>query len=306
MKLKNFLWLLFLAALWGPSFLFIKVAVAEIPPLTLVVGRVGIAGILLYLILRFQGRNLLPFGPIWGHLAVVALVQNAIPFVLFGWGEQYIDSGLAAILNGTTPLFTLILAHLFTRDDRLTPTKAVGTMIGFGGLLVLIGPSLMAGIRATTWGLLAVTVASVCYGVAIIYSRRHLRGLPPLVGPTTQLLLATLFLLPLSLLIEQPYHLSAPSWPALGSLLALSVLGTGLAFVIYYVLIERVSATYLSMVTYLVPVFGVILGVWILKEQLDWNAYLGCTLILLGVMIVNGLFRITSWQRHPSDMAVRP
>jgi drug/metabolite transporter (DMT)-like permease len=306
MKLKNFLWLLFLAALWGPSFLFIKVAVAEIPPLTLVVGRVGIAGILLYLILRFQGRNLLPFGPIWGHLAVVALVQNAIPFVLFGWGEQYIDSGLAAILNGTTPLFTLILAHLFTRDDRLTPTKAVGTMIGFGGLLVLIGPSLMAGIQATTWGLLAVTVASVCYGVAIIYSRRHLRGLPPLVGPTTQLLLATLFLLPLSLLIEQPYHLSAPSWPALGSLLALSVLGTGLAFVIYYVLIERVSATYLSMVTYLVPVFGVILGVWILKEQLDWNAYLGCTLILLGVMIVNGLFRITSWQRHPGDVAVRP
>jgi drug/metabolite transporter (DMT)-like permease len=306
MKLKNFLWLLFLAALWGPSFLFIKVAVAEIPPLTLVVGRVGIAGILLYLILRFQGRNLLPFGPIWGHLAVVALIQNAIPFVLFGWGEQYIDSGLAAILNGTTPLFTLILAHLFTRDDRLTPTKAVGTMIGFGGLSVLIGPSLVAGIQATTWGLLAVTVASVCYGVAIIYSRRHLRGLPPLVGPTTQLLLATLFLLPLSLLIEQPYHLSAPSWPALGSLLALSVLGTGLAFVIYYVLIERVSATYLSMVTYLVPVFGVILGVWVLKEQLDWNAYLGCTLILLGVMIVNGLFRITSWQRHPSDMAVRP
>src|SRR6185295_13603898 len=143
MRLKNFLWLLFLAALWGPSFLFIKVAVAEIPPLTLVAGRVEIAGILLYLILRAQGRDLLPFGPIWRHLVVVALVQNAIPFVLFGWGEQYIDSSLAAILNGTTPLFTLMLAHFFTSDDRLTPTKTVGSLIGFGGLLVLIGPALL-------------------------------------------------------------------------------------------------------------------------------------------------------------------
>ncbi|GAB4445370.1 MAG: DMT family transporter [Anaerolineae bacterium] len=305
MKPRNFLWLLFLAALWGPSFLFIKVAVAEIPPLTLMLGRVGIAGVFLYLILRAQGRKLLPFGPIWWHLAVVALVQNAIPFVLFGWGEQYIDSGLAAILNGTTPLFTLVLAHLFTTDDRLTPTKGVGTMIGFGGLLVLIGPSLLAGVRATTWGLLAVTLASVCYGVAIIYTRRHVRGLPPLVGPTTQLLLAALFLLPLSLLVEQPFTLPMPSWAALGSLIALSVFGTALAFVIYYLLIERVSATYVSMVTYLVPVFGVILGVVVLGETLSWNAYLGCALILLGVMIVNGVFRAVSWQR-PTDVAVRP
>jgi drug/metabolite transporter (DMT)-like permease len=305
MKWHNFLWLLFLAALWGPSFLFIKVAVGEIPPFTLMLGRVGIAGILLYLILLAQGRQLLPFGPKWGHLAVMALVQNAIPFVLFGWGEQYIDSGLAAILNGTTPLFTLILAHLFTSDDRLTPIKAIGTLIGFGGLLVLIGPSLLAGVRASTWGLLAVTGASASYGVAIIYSRRHLRGLPPMVGPTTQLLLAALFLLPVSLLVEQPFSLPAPSWPALGSLIALSVFGTALAFVIYYLLIERASATYVSMVTYLVPIFGVILGVLILNEQLGWNAYLGCALILLGVMIVNGVFRVTSWQR-PTDVAVRP
>jgi drug/metabolite transporter (DMT)-like permease len=305
MRLKNFLWLLFLAALWGPSFLFIKVGVAEIPPLTLVVGRVGLAGISLYLILRAQGRNLMPWGQIWVHLAVVALVQNALPFVLFSWGEQYIDSGLAAILNGTTPLFTLMLAHFFTHDDRLTPTKAVGTLIGFGGLLILIGPSLLGGVQATTWGLLAVTVASASYGVAIVYSRRHLRGLPSLVGPTTQLLLATLMMMPLALLFERPFELPIPSWPALSSLLALSVFGTALAFVVYYYLIERVSATYVSMVTYLVPIFGVILGVLILDERLGWNAYLGCALILLGVMIVNGVLRVVSWQR-PTDVAVRP
>lgn len=305
MNWRNFFWLFLLAALWGPSFLFIKVAVVEIPPLTLMLGRVGIAGIVLYLMLRAQGGNLLPFGRVWRHFAFMALMQHAIPFVLFGWGEQHIDSALAGILNGTTPLFTLILAHFFTNDDRLTPTKVVGTTVGFGGLLVLIGPSLLSGVRATTWGLLAVTVAAACYGVAIVYSRRHLRGLPPLVGPTTQLLLAALYLLPISLLVEQPYHLPMPSWPAWGSLLGLSLLGTAIAFIVYYHLLNLVSATYLSMTTYLVPIFGVILGELVLHEELGWNAYLGCLLILVGVMIVNGLIKAQSWQR-PTDVAVRP
>ncbi|MCL4302982.1 MAG: DMT family transporter [Anaerolineae bacterium] len=305
MKWKNFLLLLVLAALWGPSFLFIKVAVAEVPPLTIVLGRVGIGGLLLYGILRLQGRNLPPLGRVWLHFAFAAIVQNAIPFLLFGWGEQYIDSALAAILNGTTPLFTLLLAHMFTSDDRLTPTKTLGTFIGFSGLALLIGPSLLGGVKATTWGLIAVAVASLCYGIAIVYGRRNLRGLPPLVAPTAQLLLAALFVLPLSLVLEQPFNLPAPSWPALGSLLALGAFGTGLAFVVYYRIMEQTSATYVSMVTYLVPVFGVILGVMILNEQLGWNAYLGCALILLGVMIVNGVFRLAVWQRS-SNVAVRP
>ena len=305
MKWKNFLLLLVLAALWGPSFLFIKIAVAEVPPLTIVLGRVGIGGLLLYGILRLQGRNLPPLGRVWLHFAFAAIVQNAIPFLLFGWGEQYIDSALAAILNGTTPLFTLLLAHMFTSDDRLTPTKTLGTFIGFSGLALLIGPSLLGGVKATTWGLIAVAVASLCYGIAIVYGRRNLRGLPPLVAPTAQLLLAALFALPLSLVLEQPFNLPAPSWPALGSLLALGAFGTGLAFVVYYRIMEQTSATYVSMVTYLVPVFGVILGVVILNEQLGWNAYLGCALILLGVMIVNGVFRLAVWQRS-SNVAVRP
>lgn len=305
MKWKNFLLLLFLAALWGPSFLFIKVAVAEIPPLTIVMGRVGVGGILLYVILRLQRRNLPPLGRVWLHFAFAAIVQNAIPFLLFGWGEQYIDSALAAILNGTTPLFTLLLAHLFTTDDRLTPTKSLGALIGFSGLALLIAPSLLGGVKATTWGLIAVATASLCYGIAIVYGSRNLRGLPPMVAPTAQLLLATLFMIPLSLLVERPFSLPAPSWPALASLLALGVFGTGLAFVIYYRIMEQTSATYVSMVTYLVPIFGVILGVVILNEQLGWNAYLGCALILLGVMIVNGVFRLALWPRQ-GDAVVRP
>lgn len=297
MALRNFSWLLLLAALWGPSFLFIKIAVQDIPPFTLVLGRVGIAALLLYLILRLTGRNLPKLGRIWLHFAVVGLFSNALPFTLFSWGEIHIASALAAILNGATPLFTMLLAHAFTADDRLTPVKIVGTTVGFGGLVLLIAPSLWQGVYATAGGLIAVIIATVSYGVAIVYTRQNLRGLPPLVGPTAQLSMATLYILPLSLWLERPFSLPAPSWMAWASLLGLAILGTALAFVVYYYVIERTSATYVSMVTYLVPIFGVTLGVAVLDEQPGWPAYIGCMLILVGVMTVNGLFRYRTWRR---------
>lgn len=305
MGIRNFLWLMLLAVLWGPSFLFIKVAVGEIPPFTLVAGRVGLAAVLLYLILRLQRRALPRFGRIWLHFAVVGFFSNALPFTLFSWGEMHIDSALASILNGTTPLFTILLAHLLTSDDRLTPVKVMGSLLGFGGLVVLIAPSLLGGVRATTWGLIAATLAAASYGVATVYTRKNLRGLPPLVGPTAQLLMATLYILPLALLIEQPFRQPLPTWPALASLLALSMVGTALAFVVYYYVIDRTSATYVSMVTYLVPVIGVALGIMVLNEKPAWNAYAGCALILLGVMVVNGVFKALNWRR-PAEAAVRP
>lgn len=296
MRLKNFMWLALLSCLWGPSFLFIKVAVTEIPPLTLVTGRVGVAAALLYLVLRAQGQRLPRFGRVWGHLAVMGLLNNAVPFLLISWGEQYVDSALAAILNGTMPLFTIILAHFFVADDRMTPAKLVGVLAGFGGLLLLIAPSLVEGVHATTWGLTAVAIASASYALSAVYARNHLRGASPIV-PTAQLMLATLYLLPLALAVERPFNLPLPSWPALGSLLALAVLGTAMALVLYYHILNRTSPTFLSMVTYLLPVFGVILGVVVLDERLSWNAYAGCGLILFGVMVVNGVFRVLPWQR---------
>lgn len=304
--MKSFLWLVLLASLWGPSFLFIKLAVADIPPLTMVVGRVGIASVLIFIVLRMQGRNLPKFGPVWKHFAVMAFFHNALPFTLFNWGEQYIDSALAAILNGTTPLYTIILAHIFIADDRLTPAKVLGVLVGFGGLMLLIGPSLVEGVQATTWGLVGVAIAAASYGVAIVYSRLNLRGLPPLVAPTAQLGLAALYMLPLSLLIDQPFSRPMPSLASLGSLLMLAVFGTALAFVVYYYIVERTSATRVSMVTYMVPVFGVVLGVLVLNEQLHWTAYAGCALILIGVMIVNGMFdRSLGWLRRPTDAVAR-
>lgn len=305
---KNLLLLITLAALWGPSFLFIKVAVEEIPPLTLVLGRVAVGSAFLLIVLLSQGRRLPTDRRLWRHLAVVAMLHNALPWVLLSWGEQYIDSALASILNGTTPLFTIILAHFLVAGDRMTVPKMLGVLLGFAGLSLLILPSLSGGAQASTWGLLAVTAAAAVYGVAMIYSRNHLRGLPPLVAPASQLLLATGYMLPVALLVDRPWTLDRPSTVALGSLFLLGILGTGLAFIVYYRLLETANPTYISMVTYVIPVFGVILGVLVLGEQLTWYALAGFALILLGVMVVNGLFanHMPIWRRNhrqPSEVS---
>lgn len=305
MKIKIFIWLLILALLWGPSFLFVKVAVQDIPPLTLVAVRVSLATVMLYSILRAQGHSLPKFGSIWKHFAVMGFLYNAVPYVLLSWGQQYIDSAPAAILIGTTPLFTMILAHLFMANDRLTSTKTVGVIVGFGGLVVLLAPALLGGLQATIWGLLAAVVAAASYGGAIVYAQKKLRGLPPLVGPTAQLTMAAIYLLPLSFVVERPYTMSLPSWSAIGSLLLLTVFSTALAFVIYYRAMEISSATTLSMVTYMIPIVATILGVIVLHERLGWNAYLGCVLVVLGVMVVNGALPSISWRRL-TGVAMRP
>jgi drug/metabolite transporter (DMT)-like permease len=276
MKLNNFLWILLLAAIWGPSFLFIKVAVHEVPPLTLVLGRVGLAAIVLYVVLRMRGGQMPTERNFWLRIAFMGLFANAVPFVLFSWGEQYVDSALASILNGTTPLFTVVLAHYFTDDDKMTSTKLGGTILGFLGLIMLVAPSLLEGFQLESFGLVALVFAAVCYGVTIVFSRKYLSNYPPLVAPTGQLAMATLFLLPLSLVFEQPGNLSMPSLPALASWVALSLLGTAVGFIVYYHILARFSASDLSMVTYLIPIFGIILGVLVLGERPGWNAYVGC------------------------------
>jgi drug/metabolite transporter (DMT)-like permease len=159
-------------------------------------------------------------------------------------------------------------------------------------------------VQATVWGLLASLLAAASYAGATVYSQKTLRGLPPLVGPAAQLTMATVFLLPLAWIIEQPYTLPLPSWPAINSLLLLILVSTVLAFVVYYRALETLKATVLSLTTYLIPLVAMVLGVAILHEQLGWNAYLGFGLILLGVMIVNGILRF-SWQQ-PASTAIRP
>lgn len=292
MRLKVFVWLGVLALLWGPAFLFMKVAVQEIPPLTIATARVVLGAALLYLILKFQGTPLPGFGSIWKHFAIMGLTANAVPFALLSWGQQYIDSALNAILMGTMPLFTMLLAHFFARDDTLSVNKTAGILVGFGGLVALFMPALVDGIHATLWGGAAALGAAVSYSIAFVYARQRLRGQPPLVAPTAQMIMAAVFLVPLSFLIDRPAALLAPAWSTLGALLLLTVWSTVMAFVVYYRAMEEVSASTLSVVTYLNPIVATILGVVILHERLGWHAYVGYALIILGALTINGTLRI--------------
>jgi drug/metabolite transporter (DMT)-like permease len=288
-QIQNLFWFFLLACCWGPSFLFIKVAVENIPPLIIANLRVSIGAALLFLILKIRKTELPKFGPAWKHFAVMGLFSCALPFALFAISEQYIDSSLAAILNGTTPLFTLIIAHFFTENDRLTKTKLFGSLTGFFGLFVLVAPSLFEA-EASTLGILVGTMAAASYGVGFVYAKKNIHGFKPLVVPTAQLFLASLFLLPFSLFVEDAVVIDSISFAEIASILGLAVFGTALAFVIYYKLIAVTSATYVAAVNYVLPVFGVVLGMAVLKECLTWNSYLGSVMILVGVMIINGVF----------------
>lgn len=306
MKLKTLLYLFTLAFLWGIAFLFVKVAVRDIPPLTLVAARLVLAAVILFAILRAQGRSLPPFGSIWLHFTVTGFLHNAAPYALLAWGQQYIDSALAAMFIGAVPLITMLLAHIFTVNDHFTPAKVTGGLIGFGGLLVLLAPGLLAGVQVTTLGLLAALLAAICYGSAVVYTKITLQGQPPLVAPTAQLTTAAIFVIPVALLVDRPYMLPLPSVMPLVSLLLLSVFSTSLVFYIYYRAMEITSATTLAVSTYLVPIVATLMGVLVLGERLAWNGYVGCALILLGVLTVNGLFaRFTSRRRIKAERRPR-
>lgn len=291
-QIKNLFLFFLLACCWGPSFLFIKVAVEEIPPIIIANLRVAIGGVLLYLMLKIKKTDLPKFSYDWKHFAIMGFFSCALPFTLFSIGEQYIDSSLAAILNGTTPLFTLIIAHFFTENDRFTKAKFFGSIIGFSGLFVLVAPSLLEA-KATTLGIIAGTIAAASYGVGFVYAKKNIHGFKPLVVPTAQLFMASLFLLPFSLLTGDSFIIKSISPEAIASILGLSIFGTATAFVLYYKLIAVTSATYVAAVNYVLPIFGVVLGIAILDENLTWNAYLGSVMILVGVMIINGLIKFS-------------
>jgi drug/metabolite transporter (DMT)-like permease len=281
----NLLLLLLLGALWGSSYLFIKIVVGEVPPTTLVAVRLVVAAAIMWGI-ALASRQPIPRGrSLWGAYTVMGFLSGTLPYVLISWGEQYISSGLAALLQATMPLFTVIMAHFLVSDERMTLWSALGVAIGFGGVVLLMLPDLRQGLQASLLGQLAIVGSSVSYARATIFARRRLRDQPPLMSTLGQLTMGAVLTLPLSLIIDRPFNLS-PSPTALGAWLGLAILGTVIAYVIYYALIERTSATYTSMVTYIIPVNGLILGALILDERLTVTVLGSAALILLGVLLV--------------------
>ena len=281
----NLLLLFVLGTIWGTSFLFIKVIVGEVPPMTLVAGRLGMAALAMWALLRARGVPFPRERRLWKIYTVVGLLNGALPFSLISWGEQYIPSGLAALLQSTTPIFTILFAHFLTSDDRFTVKKILGTLLGFAGVGLLMWPELREGVRASLWGQLAIVGSSVCYALATIYARKRLHDQPPLVSAAGHFTMGFAYILPMSLLIERPFPLS-PSGAAVASWITLALLGTVVAYAIYYVLLQRTSATFTTMVTYIVPINGLILGTLILGEHLSPNLLISLGLISSGVLLV--------------------
>jgi len=286
MDYANLAWLLLLSAIWGASYMLIKIGVAEMPPLTFAMLRVFIATLTLAGIARLRGQRL-PLGR--QHLrrfAVAGAFNILVPFSAISWGTQHIPSGVAAILNATMPLFVLLIAAV-SGTERLTASRVAGLLAGFGGIVVLTLPRLEEGLSVSVWGSLAIVLAALSYAGATVYARRRLTGYAPLVASLGQIGTGWLMLLPLSLLAETPWHLTVSVRPILAAG-ALGILGTAIAYLIYYRLVGRVGATNTSLTTFIVPLFGVFWGWLILNERLSWHALAALGLILLGLLLVNG------------------
>ena len=290
LKIKSFS-LIFLCALcWGPSYLFIKISVTEIPPITLVLARVGIAAILLYLLCLIQHQKLLPWKHFWKEFIVLGITLNALPFFLVSYGELYITSSLTGILNSFTLIFTALLAHFFGNHEPLTKNKILGIIIGVIGLCIIYLPIVLHEKIESGIGVLLIVLACLSYGVGTVYARAHLHKVPGIVALTFQLIIATVLLLPFSLIIDQPFHLPLPSHRAFISALGLGIIGTAIGFFIYYKAIQLAGATYASLTLLFVPILAMFFGAVFLHEQLTQNLYLGAFFILTGILAINPVF----------------
>jgi len=291
MAAQDWALLIVLSLLWGGSFFFAKVAVGAVPPLTVALCRVVLAALTLHavrIVLRIPAPRDVGF---WRDALIMGLLNNAIPFSLIFWGQREIGAGLASILNATTPLFTVIVAHFFTADERAGPLKIAGVLAGMAGVAVMIGSDVAAGFGHHLWAELAVLGAALSYGFAGVFGRRF-RDRPPLVVASGQLTGSSVLLLLPVLLLDQPWALAAPGWQPIAAIIALALLSTALAYVIFFRILKRAGSTNLSLVTLLIPPSALLLGVLFLGEKIEAHQLGGMALIAFGLLLLDGrLFR---------------
>jgi len=285
--------LILLSVLWGGSFFFVEVAVHDLPVLTIVFLRVSLAALALWAGLILLGRRLPAGWGVWRALLVMGLLNNLVPFVLITLGQTQIASGIAAILNATTPLFTVLVAHVWTADEKLSVAKILGVLIGFLGVAVMIGPEALGGLTSHIWGQIAALGAAVSYAFAGVYGRRLAKlGIQPVEASTGMLTVAAVLLLPLVLLIDRPWEIALPGVIVWSAIAGLALLSTSLAYILYFRILETAGATNLLLVTFLIPVSAILLGVLILGEALEGQHLVGLAGIGLGLAVLDGrLFR---------------
>ncbi|NQD36721.1 DMT family transporter [Permianibacter sp. IMCC34836] len=287
MKPRDLIELLVLAAIWGSSFLFMRVAAPEFGPVPLIFIRVGIAMVFLLAILSWQG-GLASLRGKTGHFALVGAINSAIPFSLFAFATLSLTAGFTAVLNASVPLFGALVAY-FWLADKLSLPRIVGLIVGFLGVLVLVWGKISFKDNGSGWAVVAALVASLSYGISANYTKRFLTGVSPLAIATGSQIAATILLLPLAALYWPDSMPSAKSW---FSVLALGIACTGIAYILFFRLIAHVGPLKAVAVTYLLPVFGMLWGTLFLSESVTSNMILGCLVILLGVALAAGILKL--------------
>lgn len=288
-----------LSLLWGGSFLFAKIAVSEIPPFSVVFARVLIAALMLAPVVAWVGG--LPRGrTVWLTLFGMGLLNNVVPFSLIFWGQTQIGAGLASILNATTPLFTVLVAHALTTDEKLTAGKLAGVCIGLCGVAVMIGPELLQSLGTGAAAQLACLGAAISYAFSGVFGRRfNTLGISPLQTAAGQVMASSVMMAPVVVWMDRPWEMAVPSWGAIAAVLALAILSTALAYVLFFRILARAGATNVSLVTLLIPPSAIVLGAVFLGERLSASDFGGMALIAVGLTAIDG--RIASRFRRPSQ-----
>ena len=289
--MTGFEWMLLvlLSVVWGGSFFFNGIALREFPTLSIVTARVGLSALALLFLTRMLGQGIQLNRQILKAFFGMSFLNNVVPFSLIVWGQQHIASGIASILNATPPLFTMLIAHWFTTDEKINPRRLLGVLTGMGGVGLMMGLDSMESSGFHLLGQSAILLAALSYGFAGVYGKRFAQlGISPLATATGQLCASSMILIPLTLWIDQPWTMTIPSIEGMGSLLGIAVLSTALAYVIYFRLLKTAGATNLLLVTLLIPVSAIILGVFLLDESLQPQHLSGMGVISLGLLIMDG------------------
>ena len=281
--------LLTLSLVWGGSFFFNEIAVRQLPVFTVVVCRVGLAAVILLAVLRLTGQRLPRSGKVWAAFFGMGMLNNVIPFSLIVAGQQSVASGVASILNAATPLFGVIFAHLLTQDEKLTPLKLAGVIVGFLGVAVMIGPDAISGLGGNLAAQMMILAGAASYAFAGIFGRRFkAMGVLPMATATGQVIASSIILLPLVLVIDRPWTLPAPGWDAIAALIGVAAISTAFAYFLYFRILATAGATNLLLVTFLIPISAILLGTAFLSETLLPRQIAGMALIGLGLSLIDG------------------
>lgn len=287
-KTRDYFLLFFLACLWGPSFLLIKLAVVEATPIMVATFRILLGSFILIAILKIRGTAINMNWDLAKKFAISGFFNMSLPYILIASGEQYIDSALAGILNGLTPFFAVLFVTLGSPGEKLSTKKIIGVFLGFAGLCILLFPHFREGDTASLLGVLMVAAAAACYGWATVYTKKNLVGLAPLVAPAFQLFMGGVLLIPVLLIFGEPARVMTTGPSFWLPVAFLGVFGTALAYFVYFKIIEQTDASFVSFVTYIIPIISIALGVLILNEELTWSAVIGAITILASIRFATG------------------